>query len=936
MRRILGNIIFIILFFYSAPAFALTSGTTTSGSISAGGTSSQSFSGTAGQGVLLYADATYTVIIKVYKPDGTFWGQANNRFSGTLPDSGAYNVELSGTYPTDSGSYSLDYVRGSDGVSNGSLTSGASYNGNLSENGLESFQITGTTGQSILLYSDSTYTTNIYVYNPDGSYWSGAGNRFTGTLPSDGTYTVVFTGAYPNYTGSYRFDYLRGADGVSNGTISSGQNYNGDLAENGIESFQIAGVAGQDFLIFADASYTTLLHVYNTDGSLWRTTPNRFIDTFPSSGTYTVVFTGAYPNYSGDYRVDYVRASGSVSSGTLVSGSTRSNSLQENGLQSYVFTGSTSNSLTVSSTGAYTRKIRVYKPDGSYWTIGNNSLSKTLPSDGAYTLVVYGNYTSNEGPYTITLTTPPQTVADTDATKEGLCNLSCEELLALPKKEVSDPINFDVGYLRNTEVDYNAGGLRFSRIYRSDSTWTDNTLGERWRHNYARTLDVTSTTVAITDGTGATTNYTLSGSDWVPDDDNTTATFEDDGSGGYIYTLPNNIVEKYNSSEQLTRIEYLGGGALNLSYNGSGELTSVTNENGRQISLTYSSGRVTTMTSPDGTYSYSYDTNGNLETVTKPDTNTIGYHYEDTSYIHALTGVTDESGVRFSSFGYDTNGKAILAERAGNVESVDISYNSGQTSTTTNELGKDTTYYYTNIWDVRKIVQMDGAATTNTAAASRYFNYDDKGRLIGKTDWENNTTRYQYDDRGNITKIIKAAGETEQQTTTITYDPTYNLPDLVTESGKTTDYDYDTYGRLTSVTVTDTATSETRITTYSYYSNSTDGSGNTILGRLEEVNGPRTDVADTTTYAYDSNYNLTTITNALSQVTTITARDSAGRPTTVEDPNGVETDFVYDTNGRLQSLTRAVGTALEAETTYDYDDNGNLTKVTLPSGAYLQ
>ncbi len=28
-----------------------------------------------------------------------------------------------------------------------------------------------------------------------------------------------------------------------------------------------------------------------------------------------------------------------------------------------------------------------------------------------------------------------------------------------------------------TETDYNVGGLNFSRVYRSDSTWTDNTIG---------------------------------------------------------------------------------------------------------------------------------------------------------------------------------------------------------------------------------------------------------------------------------------------------------------------------------------------------------------------------------------------------------------------------------------------------------------------------
>jgi RHS repeat-associated protein len=140
---------------------------------------------------------------------------------------------------------------------------------------------------------------------------------------------------------------------------------------------------------------------------------------------------------------------------------------------------------------------------------------------------------------------------------------------------------------------------------------------------------------------------------------------------------------------------------------------------------------------------------------------------------------------------------------------------------------------------------------------------------------------------------------------------------------------------MTSKTITDTATSATRVWTYAYYANSTDGSGNTILGRLKTVTGPRTDVTEVTTYAYDTNFNLNQVTNALSQVTKITAIDSSGRPTKIVDPNSVETDLTYDTNGRLQTAVRAVGTSLAATTTFGYDSVGNLTKVTLPNSVYV-
>jgi RHS repeat-associated protein len=359
----------------------------------------------------------------------------------------------------------------------------------------------------------------------------------------------------------------------------------------------------------------------------------------------------------------------------------------------------------------------------------------------------------------------------------------------------------------------------------------------------------------------------------------------------------------------------------------------VTNENGRQLSLTYASNRVATLITPDGTFSYAYDGNGNLDEVTRPDTKTREYHYENTTYVNALTGITDEAGARFATYDYDANGKAILSEHAGSVDDYTVTYNVDGTTTVTNPLGKDTTYHFTNILGVRKVVQVDGEASTNCVASNRYYNYDARGRVIGKTDWENNTTRFDYDARGNITTITEASGTPQQRVKTITYDATWNLPDLITEPGRTTDYAYDAYGRVTSMTVTDTATAATRVTTYTYHANTTDGSGNTVLGRLATVDGPRTDVSDVTEYDYDANLNLTKITNALGQETQITARDAAGRPATIEDANGVETDLVYDGTGHLTTSTVAPGTALEAETAYTYDANGNLTQVTLPNGA---
>lgn len=427
--------------------------------------------------------------------------------------------------------------------------------------------------------------------------------------------------------------------------------------------------------------------------------------------------------------------------------------------------------------------------------------------------------------------------------------------------------------------------------------------------------------------------YTLTGGVWVANDPSNMAVLATI-TGGYSYTLPNGTVEKYNSSKLLTRIEYLGGGALNLTYNGSNQLTGIANENGRSLSLTYSSGRVATLVTPDGTFGYSYDANGNLTTLTKPDTHTRQYLYTNATYVNSLTGIKDEKGTQVLTVVYDANNKVTSTQGAGGVDQWTNTYNASN-SVVTNPLGKTFTNYYVNIQSVRRIVQIDGSATTNTPASSMYYNYDALGRMIGKYDWMGNITNYQYDSRSNVTQIKEGSYTGVQRVTTIAYDATWvHLPSLITEQGRTTAFAYDTYGRLTTVTVTDTATSAQRITTYTYYSNSTDGSGNTILGHVHVIDGPRDDVTDTTTYAYDTNFDLTTVTNALSQVTTVTSRDTAGRPKKITDPNSVEADLAYDTNGKITSVVRAYGTGLAATTSFTYDVDELLTKVTLPNSVY--
>jgi len=508
-------------------------------------------------------------------------------------------------------------------------------------------------------------------------------------------------------------------------------------------------------------------------------------------------------------------------------------------------------------------------------------------------------------------------------------------------KLTGNPINFALGFKQQTQSDYASNSLAFTRIYRSDSTWTSDSLGKLWRHNYDRSLNVITTpesaTADITDSSGAMILFRqdTTTNDWyaVDQDINSSLVSIYDSVPtltGYLYTTEDDRREYYDTSGKLIRIEARGLQSVDLSYDVSDRLQTVTDEGGSTITLTYDgSNRVATMASPSGTFTYAYDGNGNLSTVTKPDTKVRTYHYEDTSFVNALTGITNEKNIRIATYAYDSTGRATSSEHIGGVNNATVAYNSDDTTTVTNALGKDTIYTFETIQGVRKIVSVAGQASTNCAAANKSYAYDEFGYLTSKTDWKGNTTTYVNDARGLPTSMTQDAGGTAERTITTTYDAVFHLRDIVTDNGKTTDYDYDSDGRVTTITVTDTATSETRITTYTYKADTTDSNGNPLLGRIASINGPRTDVTDTTSYDYDSNFRLTKVTNAAGHISETLTFDSADRPLTLKDANGIITTLTYDALGRLKTNTKDAAT-----TTYDYDDNGSITKITQPNGAY--
>lgn len=103
-----------------------------------------------------------------------------------------------------------------------------------------------------------------------------------------------------------------------------------------------------------------------------------------------------------------------------------------------------------------------------------------------------------------------------------------------------------------------------------------------------------------------------------------------------------------------------------------------------------------------------------------------------------LTGITDERGVRYATWGYDDQDRAISSEHAGGADRVSLTYNSDGTVSVLNELGKVANHSFQYIKGVRRINCDDGESSPDCPSSNSTFTYDERVLLKTKTDNKGN------------------------------------------------------------------------------------------------------------------------------------------------------------------------------------------------------
>ena len=525
------------------------------------------------------------------------------------------------------------------------------------------------------------------------------------------------------------------------------------------------------------------------------------------------------------------------------------------------------------------------------------------------------------------------------------------------RASVGNPITLLDGCKSQREVDYRSrtpGGLEVERHYNSAGYFRFDVAAEQagdvWRTTWDRRIlvpPVAGNVLAYAQrADGSLQAFGTAGRELHNNRGGASALLQrlTDATGaatGWRLTTANSDVETYDASGRLLSIALRIGWTYALAYNVSGQLAAVTDAFGGTVTFTYdASGRLAGFVAPGNrVYVYGYDAAGRLTFVTYPDNTVRTYHYENIGFPHALTGITDENGNRFATWGYDGSGRANSSRHAGGAEAVTLNY--GSYSSTANEgatgvtdaFGTARTYYYQVVGGVARIKRV------TDIAGSAISSFDANGNVASRTDVNRNQTTYAYDLARNLEiSRTEAYGTALARTITTQWHPVFRLPvKIVAPSGvaggsEVTDFAHDAQGNVLQKTIS--AGGRTRQWSMTY----------NAIGQVLTVDGPRTDVNDVTTYTYydatdpciGCRGNVKTTTNAAGHLTTFDAYDADGQPTRITDPNGVVTTLSYDVRGRLRTRSVNAGNALAETTTFDYDSAGQLVRVTMPDGSFLR
>ncbi|MBN1557621.1 MAG: RHS repeat protein [Lentisphaerae bacterium] len=389
-------------------------------------------------------------------------------------------------------------------------------------------------------------------------------------------------------------------------------------------------------------------------------------------------------------------------------------------------------------------------------------------------------------------------------------------------------------------------------------------------------------------------------------------------------------------SNRVLRIGYSGGspprvafaacpaGVARYTYDAGGRLSAATDVLGHTTAYGYrEDGRLARVLRPGGREtSFAYDHNAYIASVTGADGSTrrFAYSYDDTR--RQYYGRVTTAGGRVTEKWFDANGTLIRSALNGR-----------------------TTY--------------DAAEPESAAAEPVAYTYNDAGDVTRAAAPGGRVTLYRYDERGNLTNRVEAAGTDAARITAYDYD---RFGQCVRETRPApldpVCYRYDDFGNRTSISsgvsvVRYTHDARGNVVTTADARGFTWSTAYDAAGRRIAACGPCGPIESN---VYDAAGNRVRTENAAG-VWTVLAYDGAGREilnsnalgVVVERSYGADGDpletrwsdkgalvqmvrYAFDMDGRLIRETVSRGGDAPRVTAYDYDADGRLVRTTDPDG----
>ena len=529
------------------------------------------------------------------------------------------------------------------------------------------------------------------------------------------------------------------------------------------------------------------------------------------------------------------------------------------------------------------------------------------------------------------------------------------------------------------EFEFSFGGFDFNRYYNSrnqapntaavDSKWFyewGSTVSDAWAGGWDVGLLTTNQTIDVYKRLAAGVYTDVMGKGSILK------------YGGNTWTLEyvDGRIFEYDTTGRLSRLRIAHNPKVNVAVvrDFRGRAAYLEDVHGRRVEIKYDDAQARIVQivlpsvpdSPD-TIDLAYDASGVLQTVSRSDGSERTYTYGDPLHPGHLTSITDELGIEYSEYHYDSAGRVIFSGSIASepevspkqyAGSVSLDY-AGDVTSVTDAYGEVRTYTYEYAWQL--LYPKLASVADSTETILRDFD-PTTGKLVQKTDGNGHVTTYAYVDAFlRETSREEAMGTPEARRMRTQWDSDSNRVlerrvesiDGLTQFSRQS-FVYNSRGQILTSTQTDPVTLATRTTTYAYCEAADVALSNStcpFLGLVKSVDGPRTDVSDITTYTYypatdesgcastgpcHRKGDLWKVTNALGHVSETLRYDQAGRVRATKDANGVTTDFTYHPRGWL--LTRTVKAAAKSDnaiTTYTYDAIGQVTRITQPDGDFL-